>query len=155
MSSHVCSLRDPRMFICPLSEILEQQSRHHENTKSCSRKFVARRFNTSNVPSLPQSEVRGERCMTFRVKIAKIDTIWIRPVFDCCAFWTETFSLTFQWRSSDRFIALDASRPWIIYWILQALDLLDRLPAGGMIKRVIGTIASCQVYKRHCSSACH
>ncbi|RMX67720.1 hypothetical protein DD238_001459 [Peronospora effusa] len=42
-------------------------------------------------------------------------------------------------RLSSGFVALDASRPWIIYWILHALDLLDALPEEETA-RVIDTL---------------
>uniref|UniRef100_M4BJD9 Protein farnesyltransferase subunit beta n=2 Tax=Hyaloperonospora arabidopsidis (strain Emoy2) TaxID=559515 RepID=M4BJD9_HYAAE len=42
-------------------------------------------------------------------------------------------------RLSSGFVSLDASRPWIIYWILHALDLLDALPVEETT-RVIETL---------------
>ncbi|CAH0480723.1 unnamed protein product [Peronospora belbahrii] len=42
-------------------------------------------------------------------------------------------------RLSSGFVALDASRPWIIYWIFHALELLDALPEDET-ERVIGTL---------------
>ncbi|CEG45787.1 farnesyltransferase beta subunit [Plasmopara halstedii] len=45
-------------------------------------------------------------------------------------------------RLSAGFVTLDASRPWIIYWILHALELLDALP-DEMTERVIGTLKPC------------
>ncbi|POM67767.1 Prenyltransferase-like protein [Phytophthora palmivora] len=42
-------------------------------------------------------------------------------------------------RLSSGFVALDASRPWIIYWILHALELLDALPEDET-ERVISEI---------------
>lgn len=44
---------------------------------------------------------------------------------------------------SAGFVSLDASRPWIIYWILQALYLLDAEPVD-LYPRVITTLASMQ-----------
>ena len=31
-----------------------------------------------------------------------------------------------------------SSQPWLAYWTLHALDLLDALPGGSMTKRVVG-----------------
>uniref|UniRef100_H3HAT3 Protein farnesyltransferase subunit beta n=1 Tax=Phytophthora ramorum TaxID=164328 RepID=H3HAT3_PHYRM len=45
-------------------------------------------------------------------------------------------------RLSSGFVALDASRPWIIYWILHALELLDALPVEET-ERVIRTLKPC------------
>eukprot|EP00903_Cladosiphon_okamuranus_P013427 g12507.t1 len=42
------------------------------------------------------------------------------------------------------FISLDASRPWMIYWILHSLDLLDHLPEEAMLDRIQQTVLSCQ-----------
>lgn len=42
-------------------------------------------------------------------------------------------------------MCLDASRPWLVYWILHSLDLLDCFPTGKMPQRIVETIASCQV----------
>ncbi|CAN0364481.1 unnamed protein product, partial [Discosporangium mesarthrocarpum] len=43
------------------------------------------------------------------------------------------------------FISLDASRPWIIYWITHSLDLLGRLPPDGPYpRRILSTLKSCQ-----------
>lgn len=58
-------------------------------------------------------------------------------VFD--AFWFSP--------SAFSFISLDASRPWMIYWILHALDLLDHFPQGEMVDRILQTVLSCQVTK--------
>jgi protein farnesyltransferase subunit beta len=38
------------------------------------------------------------------------------------------------------FVSLDASRPWIIYWILHALELLDRLPSDDFLSRSVETL---------------
>lgn len=37
------------------------------------------------------------------------------------------------------FVSLDASRPWIIYWILHGLELLDALPQD-KFSQAIGTL---------------
>ncbi|CAN0221848.1 unnamed protein product [Ascophyllum nodosum] len=42
------------------------------------------------------------------------------------------------------FVSLDASRPWMVYWILHSLDLLGRFPGDDMLRRVVETVASCQ-----------
>ncbi|CAM9500302.1 unnamed protein product, partial [Sphacelaria rigidula] len=43
------------------------------------------------------------------------------------------------------FISLDAGRPWLVYWILHSLDLLDRFPSTGDIpKRAVRTLSACQ-----------
>lgn len=42
------------------------------------------------------------------------------------------------------FVPLDASRPWIVYWILHSLDLLDAFPEENMQQRIVETIDSCQ-----------
>lgn len=44
-----------------------------------------------------------------------------------------------------RFISLDASRPWMVYWILHSLDLLDHFPQEEMTQRILRTVLSCQV----------
>ncbi len=41
------------------------------------------------------------------------------------------------------YMGLDASKPWIIYWTLHALDLLDCLPNEHTLKGVVHTLASC------------
>ncbi|KAE9108559.1 hypothetical protein PF010_g11859 [Phytophthora fragariae] len=45
-------------------------------------------------------------------------------------------------RLSAGFVALDASRPWIIYWVLHALELLDALPEEET-ERAIATLKTC------------
>ncbi|CAM9480395.1 unnamed protein product, partial [Ectocarpus sp. 8 AP-2014] len=42
------------------------------------------------------------------------------------------------------FISLDASRPWMVYWILHSLDLLDHFPQQEMTQRILRTVLSCQ-----------
>ncbi|CAN0134036.1 unnamed protein product [Scytosiphon promiscuus] len=42
------------------------------------------------------------------------------------------------------FISLDASRPWMVYWILHSLDLLGHFPEREVAQRVVRTILSCQ-----------
>jgi protein farnesyltransferase subunit beta len=46
------------------------------------------------------------------------------------------------------FVSLDASRPWICYWILHALYLLDKEPVH-LYPRVIATLASFQQPQPH------
>ena len=41
------------------------------------------------------------------------------------------------------FVSLDASRPWIIYWITHSLYLLDAEPVH-LYERIISTLASMQ-----------
>mmetsp|Transcript_21278 Transcript_21278/g.26754 ORF Transcript_21278/g.26754 Transcript_21278/m.26754 type:complete len:457 (-) Transcript_21278:154-1524(-) len=50
---------------------------------------------------------------------------------------------------SPGFVCLDASRPWILYWIINSLSLLDALPTpeadmGGLLSRCISSMAHCQ-----------
>eukprot|EP00277_Geminigera_cryophila_P034799 CAMPEP_0173125700 /NCGR_PEP_ID=MMETSP1102-20130122/56591_1 /TAXON_ID=49646 /ORGANISM="Geminigera sp., Strain Caron Lab Isolate" /LENGTH=390 /DNA_ID=CAMNT_0014034655 /DNA_START=8 /DNA_END=1180 /DNA_ORIENTATION=+ len=40
--------------------------------------------------------------------------------------------------------SLDASRPWLCYWILHSLALLDALPSEAMLNRVAEFLARCQ-----------
>ncbi len=40
--------------------------------------------------------------------------------------------------------SLDASRPWLCYWILHALSLLQALPDEAMLNRVAAFLARCQ-----------
>ncbi|CAN0040253.1 unnamed protein product [Pylaiella littoralis] len=42
------------------------------------------------------------------------------------------------------FVSLDASRPWMVYWILHSLDLLDHFPEEAMSQRILLTVSSCQ-----------
>eukprot|EP00978_Attheya_sp_CCMP212_P034995 scaffold149980_cov52-Attheya_sp.AAC.2 len=41
------------------------------------------------------------------------------------------------------YVSLDSSRPWIIYWCLHSLDLLDRLPPGTKLQGVVHTLQAC------------
>ncbi len=41
------------------------------------------------------------------------------------------------------YMGLDASKPWIIYWTLHALDLLDSLPSEDTLKGIVHTLESC------------
>ena len=41
------------------------------------------------------------------------------------------------------FISLDASRPWIIYWTLHSLDLLERLPSNQVLVACVDTLQAC------------
>ena len=46
---------------------------------------------------------------------------------------------------SGGFVALDASRPWLVYWIIHALDLLEALDEDDDIKqRCISTLSKCK-----------
>mmetsp|Transcript_6028 Transcript_6028/g.17613 ORF Transcript_6028/g.17613 Transcript_6028/m.17613 type:complete len:522 (+) Transcript_6028:410-1975(+) len=44
---------------------------------------------------------------------------------------------------SRGFVALDASRPWIVYWTLHSLDLLDALPYEEVLRSVVNTLDNC------------
>lgn len=55
----------------------------------------------------------------------------------------EAFLLPGLGSLQGKFMSLDASRPWIIYWVLQSLDLLGVLPMH-LASRVSRTLASCQ-----------
>lgn len=46
-------------------------------------------------------------------------------------------------RLPSSYISLDASRPWIIYWTLHGLDLLDDLPAEDTLLGIVHTLESC------------
>eukprot|EP00551_Chaetoceros_affinis_P005611 CAMPEP_0203673754 /NCGR_PEP_ID=MMETSP0090-20130426/13669_1 /ASSEMBLY_ACC=CAM_ASM_001088 /TAXON_ID=426623 /ORGANISM="Chaetoceros affinis, Strain CCMP159" /LENGTH=485 /DNA_ID=CAMNT_0050539471 /DNA_START=52 /DNA_END=1506 /DNA_ORIENTATION=- len=41
------------------------------------------------------------------------------------------------------YISLDSSRPWILYWVLHGLDLIDDLPCEHMLKGIVHTLESC------------
>lgn len=41
------------------------------------------------------------------------------------------------------YMGLDASKPWIIYWTLHALDLLDSLPSEDTLKGIVYTLDAC------------
>ncbi|KAJ1446719.1 terpenoid cyclases/protein prenyltransferase alpha-alpha toroid [Pelagophyceae sp. CCMP2097] len=41
------------------------------------------------------------------------------------------------------YVSLDASRPWLIYWILHSMDVLDALPAE-TTRAAVDTLKSCQ-----------
>lgn len=41
---------------------------------------------------------------------------------------------------SRGFTSLDASKPWICFWILHALDMLNALPARQLLERLIGNV---------------
>ena len=45
---------------------------------------------------------------------------------------------------SGGYVSLDASRPWLIYWILHALDLMDSLPPPAVLARAVDTLTRCQ-----------
>ncbi|ORY48617.1 terpenoid cyclases/Protein prenyltransferase [Rhizoclosmatium globosum] len=45
---------------------------------------------------------------------------------------------------SRGFVSLDASKPWILYWILQALDLLDERLSAEELERAVDTLNRCQ-----------
>ncbi|KAJ8614444.1 hypothetical protein CTAYLR_000801, partial [Chrysophaeum taylorii] len=45
---------------------------------------------------------------------------------------------------SAAYVSLDASRPWLCYWILHSLDLLDALPSPGVLERCCETLERCQ-----------
>lgn len=53
-------------------------------------------------------------------------------------------SKTLDQSLSRHFVSLDASRPWIIYWILHALDLLNIQITESQKTRAIHTLASFQ-----------
>ena len=42
------------------------------------------------------------------------------------------------------FVALDASKPWIIYWILHSLDLLGVELSEEVKQKTVETLTSCQ-----------
>ena len=41
------------------------------------------------------------------------------------------------------FVSLDASRPWIMYWCLHSLDLLERLPSSHTLMGCVDTLKAC------------
>lgn len=45
---------------------------------------------------------------------------------------------------SESYECLDASRPWLVYWILHALELLGKTVEGDQRKQIISFLASCQ-----------
>lgn len=47
-------------------------------------------------------------------------------------------------RLSAGYVSLDASRPWLCYWILHSLDLLDVPLPDEIRSRAVATIAACQ-----------
>lgn len=50
-------------------------------------------------------------------------------------------SLETPLRSS--FVSLDASRPWILYWTLHSLDLMDKLPSEDVLCACVDTLKAC------------
>ena len=47
-------------------------------------------------------------------------------------------------RLSEPYECLDASRPWLCYWILHSLALLENLPSADVLQRVVDFLARCQ-----------
>ncbi|KAI9102487.1 terpenoid cyclases/protein prenyltransferase alpha-alpha toroid [Phlyctochytrium arcticum] len=45
---------------------------------------------------------------------------------------------------SGRFVALDASQPWLVYWMLHGLDLLEVPLSADVAHKAVQTIARCQ-----------
>lgn len=45
---------------------------------------------------------------------------------------------------TSSFLGLDASRPWLCYWILHSLDLLGMRPNTTLLGRLLTTLATCQ-----------
>ncbi|KND04533.1 uncharacterized protein SPPG_00259 [Spizellomyces punctatus DAOM BR117] len=45
---------------------------------------------------------------------------------------------------SKRFVVLDASQPWLVYWMLHGLDLLDEPLSQEVASRAVKTLARCQ-----------
>ena len=43
----------------------------------------------------------------------------------------------------ESYMGLDASKPWIIYWTLHALDLLDSIPSEETLKGIVHTLDAC------------
>jgi protein farnesyltransferase subunit beta len=41
------------------------------------------------------------------------------------------------------YISLDSSKPWILYWTLHSLDLLDELPSEEMLQGIVYTLEAC------------
>lgn len=72
------------------------------------------------------------------------------PACLCLTFSVSLFHVVFVFfLPADSFISLDASRPWMIYWILHSLDLLDHFPEGEMVDRTLETVLSCQVNNQY------
>ena len=44
---------------------------------------------------------------------------------------------------SASYACLDASRPWLLYWMIHALELLDALPDKECLSRCVGTLKKC------------
>lgn len=53
---------------------------------------------------------------------------------------------------SSGYVSLDASRPWLVYWMVHALDLLDSMPEVPLLLRCIDTLSRCQNTTEHTSS---
>jgi protein farnesyltransferase subunit beta len=51
------------------------------------------------------------------------------------------------------FISLDASRPWMVYWTLHSLDLLQGLPCVNTLERIIDTLRRCFTLQENESSS--
>lgn len=41
------------------------------------------------------------------------------------------------------YVSLDSSRPWMVYWTLHSLDLLDALPSCTTLERIVDTLRRC------------
>jgi len=48
-----------------------------------------------------------------------------------------------EYKLPGSYISLDSSKPWIIYWTLHSLDLLDDLPSEEILIGVVHTLESC------------
>ena len=57
---------------------------------------------------------------------------------------TVTFLLRGLKHLSDGFQCLDASRPWLVYWIIHSLELLNVSVSGEQKKQIITFLSKCQ-----------
>ena len=48
-----------------------------------------------------------------------------------------------EYKLPSGYLSLDASKTWILYWTLHALDLLDNLPDVRVLKGIVHTIEAC------------
>ena len=48
-----------------------------------------------------------------------------------------------EYKLSKSYLSLDSSRPWIIYWNLHSLDLMNRLPSTESLMGIVSTLRSC------------
>ena len=93
-----------------------------------------------SIPNLPQSS-KNDLIRLSLIHPESENVLVLREKH--CDFVTRPLHEKSERMLPGSYLSLDASKPWILYWTLHSLDLLDRLPSEQMMKGIVYTLEAC------------